>query len=191
MNSSPFGFLVASLLLAVSAPAGSARAATTLFDDGAVSGPIAGDDDPASLIGSVSKLINIDGRQVSVSVAVTNLWFVLSPTPGSGSPLTTSVRVNLDSADGQDLPQVRAVRIKLERVKPPMRIYKSQLFPDATLVFDPQHVGYGATITTFYPGVRLKATVTLTTNDETRIVRIGEVRVRPPQPIIWKGDLSE
>lgn len=179
--------LLGASLVALAAPA---LASSTLFDDGAVSGPI-DIDDSSSLIGEVSKQINVNGRLVTVSATVSNIWFLLSPNGGASQPISTSVRVNLDSADGQDLPAVRAVRIKLERVKPPMRIYKSQLFIDDTFVFDPKHAGYGGTITAFRPGVRLRATVTLTTADETRIVRLGEVRVRPLQPIIFGGGLTE
>lgn len=136
-------------------------------------------DETSSLIGNVSRRISVDGRPVDISVSVSN---VLITTAGSRA-LPAAVRVDLNSGDGQALPEITAIRVKLERVKPPMRIYRSRLYPELTFAADPLHAGYSANLTSFHPGVRLKATVTVVTPNETRIVRVGQVRVRPPGPL--------
>lgn len=138
-------------------------------------------DEPTSLVGHVTRRISVDGRPVDISVTVSN---VLIPVTGSGSrSLPAAVRVDLDSGDGEALPEITAIRVRLERVRPPLRIYRSALYPELTFAADPLHAGYAANITSFHPGVRLKATVIVETPHETRYVRVGQVRVRPPAPL--------
>lgn len=145
--------------------------------------PIAGAGEiPASMIGLVTRRISVDGRPVDISVSVSNV-LVATGEGGGSRALPAAVRVELDSGDRQPLPEITAIRVRLERVRPPMRIYRSQLFPELTFAADPLHAGYAANLTSFHPGVRLKATVIVETPHETRYVRVGQVRVRPPAPL--------
>lgn len=138
--------------------------------------------EPTSLVGHVTRRISVDGRPVDISVTVRNV--LIPVTAGSGSrALPAAVRVGLDSGDGEALPEITAIRVRLERVRPPLRIYRSTLYPELTFAADPLHAGYAANITSFHPGVRLKATVIVETPHETRYVRVGQVRVRPPAPL--------
>jgi hypothetical protein len=175
----------AAALMVLSAPTLTA-AASLAYGQGDV---ILIGDERSSLTPGVTRQINIDGHLVAVSVSVTNVGFVTSPNaPG---PFPTSVRVDLRSADDQPLPEVTAIRVKLERVKPPVRIYRSRLYPELTFAADPYHAGYGAELASFHPGVRLNATVTLTTPHETRVVRVGVVRVAPSFTRVTQPDLTE
>jgi hypothetical protein len=136
-------------------------------------------DGPVSIlpaIGAVTKRINIDGQPVDILVQVSNVSFVTA----SFEQKPTVARVDLITPEGDMLPEVTAVRIRLERIRPPMRIVRKALFPEVTAANVPQSsAGYVAELTNFIPGARLKATVTVVTPDETRVVRVGNVRVRP------------
>lgn len=126
--------------------------------------------------GSVTRRIRLDTRLIDVVVEVFND----SDFEAAARPrIASSIRVTLVSADGQPLPDVRATRVKLERVRPPLRIYSSRLIPEAALVFDPFSIGYGARAAAFAPNALLKATVTLVADRQMRTVRVGELRVRP------------
>lgn len=172
----PLAFLLALGTLHLAAPAQGASLAPAP-DTAASVKPAA--DGTSSLIGAVTRRIRVDGRPVNISVSVANVLITTS----AARSLPASVRVDLDSADGQDLPQINAVRVKLERVRPPVRIYRSPLYLEQTFAATPLHAGYAADLTGFYPGIRLNATVTLETPNHTRIIRVGEVRVRPPAPL--------
>src|SRR5262245_50714975 len=81
-------------------------------------------------LGAVTKRINVDGAPVDVTVSATNVGLLL--TTGGPPQWPTSVRVDLARSDGEDLPLITAVRVKLERIRPPMRIFKSTLTRDYT-----------------------------------------------------------
>jgi hypothetical protein len=176
-----FAALAAGLLTALPVPAHAASLAYGPND--LIVSP--GIDTP--LPGGRTRQINVDGQPVNITVTVNSVSVITE----AGTPsYPTSIRVTLDSGDDRDLPQITAIRVKLERVKPPVRIYRSQLFPELTFAADPRHSGYSANITNFHPGVQLKATVTVTTAHETRIVNVGKLRVQPGW-IFATPDLSE
>ncbi len=177
----PISAAAACLVLAISAQAASLNSGT---DD-----IIAVGDEISELAGGAMRRINVDGHLVDINVSVRNVGIITSP--GARGQRPTSVRVELSSADNQDLPEITAIRVKLERVKPPVRIYRSRLYPELTFAADPRHAGYAADITSFQPGVRLKATVTVTTPHETRIINVGRLRVAPTFVLIDQPSLTD
>ncbi len=127
-------------------------------------------------VGSVTRRIRLDTRLVDVVVDVAN---VSAFAAAWGPRVTSSIHVTVVSADGRPLPEFRATRVKLERVRPPMRVYTSRLTPAATVVFDPFYAGYSAQLAAFAPNALLRATITLVADRQTRTIRVGELRVRP------------
>lgn len=176
MTSRAFKGLATAALIGIFA-ASEARAASLLVGSGDETAVVS----ILSPHGAVSKRINIDGRPVDITVQVANL--ILGAAPGGRTQSPTGVRVDLSSVDSGPLPEVTAVRIRLDRVRPPTRVVRLGLLrqPDTFTVPNVANAGYVATmIASFAARAELRATVTIVTPDETRIVRVGNVRVRPP-----------
>jgi len=152
-----------------------AGAASTVLD-GAVLDAAGGATMPSR--GTLSKIINLNGERVQVSVDVGQIQFILVP---HGPPrLNTSIQVTVGPADGGALTNtISARRVTLERVRPPRRVERLPLQQILTLVPDPTGATYYATrLPEFARNALLKVTVRLETADETRFVRMGNLRVR-------------
>ena len=135
--------------------------------------------------GVLSKIITVGTQPVTVTIDVgqVNVYAAVIP------QLMTSITVYLSSNDGRPLSHaITAKRVTLERVKPPLRVERLELVPVATLVDDPYNKAYTPSfLPLFARSALLKATIRLETDEETRILRMGQLRVRGLGPILFDG----
>lgn len=140
--------------------------------------------------GMITKVIRVDGVRVEVKVTAENVSYL---DVSSTRQYPTSVSVSLSSADGRTpLPFITPAQVTLERAQPPLRTVRLGMVPVETFMFDPLRSQYfGLSQPNFIRSARLKVTVRLQVEGGTRILRMGELRVRPILPPFVNNPIVE
>ncbi len=128
----------------------------------------------------VSRMVEIDGRFVTVSLDVTTV-IPGAPLPDGSIP-RTEVRLSVSIQDGAPLPEgLAAARVRFERVRAPQRTIFARLTPlppTDTGEFELDRDDYVGEITgRFGDARRLRATVRLVIGQRVILVPMGPVRI--------------
>lgn len=159
----------ASALVSAAAPAPAAIVPVATSE----AGPVPGMD-------RVSRMVEIDGRFVTVSLEVTT---VIPGAPLPDGPIPrTEVRLSVSIQDGAPLPEgLAAARVRFERVRAPQRTIFARLTPlppTDTGEFELDRDDYLGEITgRFGEARRLRATVRLVIGERVILVPMGPVRI--------------